>query len=234
MFELTDIISINDFSREKIETVLKTAFEMESNPVSAKKAFLEHKTVASLFFEPSTRTRLSFETAAQNLGARVVGFAEPKATSLVKGETLSDSIQMTSRYADFIVLRHYLEGAARRAAEIAPVPVLNAGDGANQHPTQTLLDLYTLQKKLGKLDGLKIGMVGDLKYGRTVHSLALALTKFEQNELVLVAPDSLQMPKEILHQIKDKVSFEQTERVEDAIPKVDVLYVTRIQKERFP
>lgn len=230
---LTDIISINDFSRETIEMALKTAAEMESFSSAEKKEFLKNKTVASLFFEPSTRTRLSFETAAQNLGASVIGFSEPKASSFSKGETLTDTIHMVSRYADFIVIRHFWEGAARRAAEISNKPVLNAGDGSNQHPTQTLVDLYTIQKKLGKLDGLKIALVGDLKHGRTVHSLALALAKFSNNELFFVAPDSLQMPEEILKKIHGVIPFHKRERVEEVVSQVDVLYMTRIQKERF-
>jgi aspartate carbamoyltransferase catalytic subunit len=233
LWNLNDVISINDFSRESIETVLETARKMESLSVSEKKQILQNKTVASLFFEPSTRTRLSFETAAQNMGASVIGFSEPKATSLSKGETLTDTIHMVSRYADFIVMRHFLEGAARRAAEISRKPVLNAGDGSNQHPTQTLLDLYTIRKKLGKLNGLKIALAGDLKYGRTVHSLAVALAKFSGNELFFVAPDSLRMPEEIMQTIGESVRVHHRERLEEVLPAVDVLYMTRIQKERF-
>ncbi len=233
LWGLTDIVSINDFSRKTIETVLKTAAEMESFSPSQKKEILKNKTVASLFFEPSTRTRLSFETAAQNLGASIIGFSEPKASSYSKGETFTDTIHMVSRYADFIVVRHFLEGAARRAAEISAKPVLNAGDGSNQHPTQTLLDLYTILKKRGKLDGLKVAMVGDLRYGRTVHSLALALAKFSNNELFFVAPDSLQMPEEIIKKISGAIPVHKREHLEEAIPQADVLYMTRIQKERF-
>ncbi|MFH1234163.1 MAG: aspartate carbamoyltransferase, partial [Candidatus Diapherotrites archaeon] len=166
-FALTDVISIHDFSLAAIEAVLAKAFEMEKMPISSRMKILEGKTVGSLFFEPSTRTRLSFETAIQNLGGKVIGFADPGVSSTKKGESLSDSIRTVAGYSDAIVMRHYIEGAARRAAEVSPVPIINGGDGANQHPTQTLLDLFTIKKAFGKISGLKIGMLGDLKYGRT-------------------------------------------------------------------
>jgi len=233
-FSLTDVVSINDFSRTDIEAVLKKAFEAERIPDAEKLNILRGKTVASLFFEPSTRTRLSFETAIQNLGAGVIGFADAKVSSTKKGETLSDSIRTVSGYSDVIVMRHYIEGAARRAAEVSSVPVINGGDGANQHPTQTLLDLFTIKKAFGKISGLTIGLLGDLKYGRTVHSLAVALSLFEDINLVFIAPEMLRMPESITNQISGKLAVKETEELEPVIPKLDLLYATRIQRERFP
>ncbi|MEM0360795.1 MAG: aspartate carbamoyltransferase [Candidatus Diapherotrites archaeon] len=233
-FNLTDVVSIHDFSREAIEAVLEKAFEMEKMPIEKKSKVLQGKTVASLFFEPSTRTRLSFETAIQNLGGRVIGFADAGVSSTKKGETLSDSIRTVAGYSDAIIMRHYIEGAARRAAEVSPVPVINGGDGANQHPTQTLLDLFTIKKAFGKISNLKIGLLGDLKYGRTVHSLAIALSMFENIELFFIAPPMLSMPQEIKDEIREKTRFEECIELEKCIESLDVLYATRIQKERFP
>lgn len=230
---LTDIISISDFSKKDIELVLETASEMESLPKEKKAKILEHSMVASLFFEPSTRTRLSFETAIQNLGGRVIGFSDPSASSTSKGETLSDSIRMVSGYADIIVMRHYIEGAARRAAEVSLKAIINGGDGANQHPTQTLLDLYTIKKEFGKIDGIKIGLLGDLKYGRTVHSLMYALANYKNVEVFCIAPDSLKMPREIIEDNNEKLQVKETKNLDDFLPELDVLYATRIQKERF-
>lgn len=232
-FSLTDVVSINDFSRKDIEFVLLKAKKMESTPVSKKSNTLKGKTVASLFFEPSTRTRLSFETAIQNLGGKVINVTEPGTSSLAKGESLTDSIKTVEGYSDLIVMRHPVEGSARRAAEVAKIPVLNGGDGANQHPTQTLLDLYTIKKAFGKIDGLSIGLVGDLKYGRTVHSLASALSLFKNIKLYLIAPDMLKMPSYIKEEIKAKMQIKETSTLEKFLPKLDVLYDTRIQKERF-
>ncbi len=190
--------------------------------------------MGSCFFEPSTRTRLSFETAMQRLGGRVVGFADAGVTSTKKGETVYDTTKMMSHYADVIVIRHYLEGAARRAAEATEKPVINCGDGANQHPTQTLLDLYTIQECQKKLTGLKIAMVGDLKYGRTVHSLAHALTHFDAR-LYFVAPEPLAMPAAICASLREAgIKFSCHEKIEDIIDEVDIVYMTRIQAERFP
>jgi len=233
-FELTDVVSISDFSRVDIETVLQKAAELEKMPRAKKAKILENYVVASLFFEPSTRTRLSFETSIQNLGGRVIGFADPQVSSFKKGETLSDTIKMVERYADMIVMRHFIEGAAKRAAELSPKPILNAGDGANQHPTQTLLDLYTIKKTYGKIDGITIAMVGDLKYGRTVHSLLYALAKFKDVTVYLVSPDSLKMPQHIIDDVKDKVKLFEKKTIESCIAKIDLMYSTRIQKERFP
>jgi len=227
-------VSIKDFSKRDILAVLKQAGEMEVMPRAQKAKILENKVIASLFFEPSTRTRLSFETAIQNLGGRVIGFADAGVSSTKKGESLSDSIRTVAGYCDAIVMRHYIEGAARRAAEVSRVPVLNGGDGANQHPTQTLLDLYTIQKAFGRIYGLTIGLLGDLKYGRTVHSLAVALTKFDNIKLVFISPEMLKMPHHVKTEIKDKVFFKETANLERYLPKLDLLYATRIQKERFP
>lgn len=233
-FSLTDVVSISDFSQKEILFVLDKAKEMEKMPFEKKRRILDGKIVASLFFEPSTRTRLSFETAIQNLGGRVIGFSDPNVSSFKKGETLSDTIKIVENYAEIIVMRHFIDGAAKRAAEISKKPIVNAGDGANQHPTQTLLDLYTIKKEFGKITGLSIGLVGDLKYGRTVHSLACALTHFNGIKLYLIAPDSLKMPSNIVEEIRDKVKIFESANLEKFLPEIDVLYDTRIQKERFP
>jgi aspartate carbamoyltransferase catalytic subunit len=233
-FSLSDVVSISDFSRADIEAVIEKASEMERLSSNEKSALLRGKTVASLFFEPSTRTRLSFETAIQNLGASVIGFADANVSSTKKGETLSDTIRVVSRYADIIVMRHYIEGAARLASEVSNKPIINAGDGANQHPTQTLLDLYTLKKAFGRIDGLTIGLLGDLKYGRTVHSLAQALSLFEDIKLAFISPEMLAMPEHIKDNIRSKVRFSEHTELSEVIANLDVLYVTRIQKERFP
>jgi aspartate carbamoyltransferase catalytic subunit len=195
---------------------------------------MKGKVMASLFFEPSTRTRLSFESAMTRLGGQVIGFSEPGNTSLKKGETLWDTIKMVEKYADVIVMRHPVEGAARLASEATCIPVINGGDGANQHPTQTLLDLYTIQKEKGRIDGLNIGFLGDLKYGRTVHSLAIALSHFRTN-LYFIAPEALKMPDSYLEELDRKgVKYYEESDLLKYIGKLDVLYVTRIQKERFP
>jgi len=222
-----DVISIRDFGREEIEQVLARAREIEPDPT-----LLRGKIMASLFFEPSTRTQLSFAAAMERLGGEVIGFAGTEATSLQKGESLRDTIKIVERYADIIVIRHPLEGSARFAADIAEVPVINAGDGANQHPSQTLLDLFTIKKFCGRIDGLHIGMVGDLKYGRTVHSLATALTNFDGVRLRLIAPPLLRMPPKILEEITPQVEFEEREELD--LEGLDVVYITRIQRERFP
>lgn len=207
------------------------AQEFERHP---NRLILQGRIVATLFFEPSTRTRLSFETAANRLGARVIGFADPKVTSGTKGETLKDTIMMVSNYADVIVMRHYLEGAARYASEIAPVPIINAGDGANQHPSQTMLDLYTIYQTQGTLDNLNIYMVGDLKYGRTVHSLLMAMRHFNPT-FHFIAPDELAMP-ELYKDYCRKYGIRYVEHQDfdaDVIAGADILYMTRVQRERF-
>ena len=225
------LVTIADHSREKIEYLIRMAQEFEANP---NRLLLQGRVVATLFFEPSTRTRLSFETAANRLGARVIGFADPKVTSGTKGETLKDTIMMVSNYADVIVMRHYLEGAARYASEIAPVPIINAGDGANQHPSQTMLDLYTIYQTQGTLDNLNIYMVGDLKYGRTVHSLLMAMRHFNPT-FHFIAPDELAMPelyKQYCHEHGIKY-VEHQDFDADVIAEADILYMTRVQRERF-
>lgn len=226
-----NFISIADYSKEKILYMVEMAGEFERNP---NRDLLKNRIVATLFFEPSTRTRLSFETAANRLGARVIGFTDPKVTSQRKGETLRDTITMVSNYADIIVMRHHLEGAARYASEISLVPVVNAGDGANQHPSQTMLDVYSIYKTQGTLEGLNIYLVGDLKYGRTVHSLIQAMRHFHP-VFHFVAPDELAMPKEYKEYCERYgiEFFEHGELSEEVIADADILYMTRVQKERF-
>ena len=194
---------------------------------------LHGKILATLFFEPSTRTRLSFEAAMNKLGGTAIGFAEPKVAAIKKGENLADTIRVVENYADVLVLRHPLEGAARLAAEFADVPVINAGSGAEEHPTQALLDLYTILKEKGTIDGLNITLMGDLRYGRTVHSLAYALSLYNV-KLFLVSPELLRMRREVSEAIKMKIEVVEGSTIEDVLPETDVLYVTRIQEERFP
>lgn len=226
-----DFVTIADLSKEKIMYLLEMAHEFEKHP---NRELLKGKVVATLFFEPSTRTRLSFETAANRLGARVIGFSDAKASSVSKGETLKDTVLMVANYADVIVMRHYVEGAAQYASEVAPVPIVNAGDGAHMHPSQCLLDLYSIYKTQGTLDNLNIYLVGDLKYGRTVHSLITAMRHFNPT-FHFIAPKELAMPEEYKiycrnHGIK---YVEHTEFNEDIISDADILYMTRVQKERF-
>ncbi len=194
---------------------------------------LKGKILATLFFEPSTRTRLSFEAAINKLGGTAIGFAEPKVAAIKKGENLADTIRVVEKYADVLVLRHPLEGAARLAAEFSEVPVINAGSGAEEHPTQALLDLYTILKEKGTIDGLNITLMGDLRYGRTVHSLAYALSLYNVN-LFLVSPMLLRMRKEVSEAIKKRIRIQEETAIGEVMPKTDVLYVTRIQEERFP
>lgn len=194
---------------------------------------LKGKVLATLFFEASTRTRLSFEAAMLKLGGSVIGFAEAEIASIKKGENLADTVRTIENYANIIVLRHPLEGAARLAAEFADVPIINAGSGAEEHPTQALLDLYTMVKEKGRIDGLNIALIGDLRYGRTVHSLAYALSLYDV-KLHLISPESLRMRREVLDAIKGKIKVVEKTGIDDVLPEIDVLYVTRIQKERFP
>lgn len=230
-FKNRDVISINDFSKEELFYILKVVRQLENKP---KGTLLKGKVLAALFFEPSTRTRLSFISAMEQLGGEVIGFSSQNSTSIEKGESLWDTIKMTDKYADVIVIRHPLEGSARLAAEAASVPVINAGDGSNQHPTQTMLDLYTIQKVKGKLENLHLGFVGDLKYGRTVHSLAIALSHFNPT-FYFIAPDALQMPQSYLDELyQKKIKYYKTSDLNRFSKDLDVLYVTRIQKERFP
>ncbi|MFQ5814996.1 MAG: aspartate carbamoyltransferase [Candidatus Hydrothermarchaeaceae archaeon] len=224
------IISIKDFEREDIRHILSLSEKMKEG---SKSDLLEGKILACLFFEPSTRTRLSFETAMTRLGGTTIGFSEAGVASISKGESMVDTIKTVEKYCDAIVIRHPQEGSARLAAEVSEKPVINAGDGSNQHPTQTLLDLYTINREIGRLD-VDIGLVGDLKYSRTVHSLAYALAMFGA-KLTLVAPPTLELPREVLSDLrKFDVPVTETNDLETVISKMDVLYVTRIQKERFP
>ncbi|MDD5779680.1 MAG: aspartate carbamoyltransferase [Bacteroidales bacterium] len=225
------LVTIANLEKEKIEYLIEMAQEFEKHP---NRKILEGRVVATLFFEPSTRTRLSFETAANRLGARVIGFTDPKVTSSTKGETLKDTIMMVGNYADVIVMRHYLEGAALYAAEVSPVPVINAGDGANQHPTQTMLDLYSIYKTQGTLENLNIYLVGDLKYGRTVHSLLMAMRHFNPT-FHFIAPRELAMPEEYkLYCREHNIRYEEHEDFnEEVISHADILYMTRVQRERF-
>ena len=226
-----NFVTIADLSKEKILYLIKSAQEFEKHP---NREILKGKIVATLFFEPSTRTRLSFETAANRLGARVIGFTDAKVTSATKGETLKDTILMVSNYADVIVMRHYIEGAAQYASEVAPVPIINAGDGAHQHPSQCMLDLYSIYKTQGRLDNLDICLVGDLKYGRTVHSLIMAMRHFNPT-FHFIAPKELAMPDEYKLYCKEHgiKYIEHTDFNEEIIGNADILYMTRVQKERF-
>ncbi|MDR0874257.1 MAG: aspartate carbamoyltransferase [Prevotellaceae bacterium] len=224
-----NFVSITDYTKDEILEILDLAEEFEQNP---NQNILEGKVIATLFFEPSTRTRLSFETAVNRLGGRIIGFSDAATSSSSKGETLKDTITMVSNYADLIIMRHPLEGAARYAAEVAGVPIVNAGDGANQHPSQTMLDLYSIRKTQGRLNNLKITMVGDLKYGRTVHSLLMAMSHFNPT-FDFIAPAELQMPEEYKMFCRNHhIPYTEHAEMSD-ISDADILYMTRVQKERF-
>ncbi len=225
-----DILSIKDLSVEQIQLILKTARQLKQDPSST---HIRGKLIASCFFEASTRTRLSFESAALRLDGKTLGFASGEKLSTEKGETLSDTIRVISDYADLIIIRHPREGAARLAAEVSAKPVINAGDGANQHPTQALVDLFTIQECQKSLDGLSIALVGDLKYGRTIHSFAQACMLFDVR-LYLVSPEGLTLPEPICDALKKHgVRFSFHRSMEEVLPKVDILYLTRFQQERF-
>lgn len=225
-----DIISISEFSQDEINDVLEKARQLESVSQEQKLQLLKGKVIACLFYEPSTRTRDSFKTAIARLGASAIGFDSVESTSGKKGESLHDTIKMYDGYADLIVMRHNLDGSAKLASEVAEVPVINAGDGKNQHPTQTLLDLYTIRKIHGTLFNLNVALIGDLKYGRTVHSLAQALGLFNCR-IFLVSPNSLKMPAHVLEGLKN---YSEHEKIQDVLEEADIVYMTRIQKERFP
>jgi aspartate carbamoyltransferase catalytic subunit len=231
-FQGRDIISIQDFSRREIDYILDVSKSME--PLAQKGSdMLKGKILATLFYEPSTRTRLSFEAAMLKLGGGNIGFADTDIASVKKGENLADTVRTVENYADAIALRHSLEGAAKMAAEFSKVPIINAGTGAEEHPTQAFTDLYTIRREKGMIDGLKVAVVGDLRYGRTVHSLAYALAMYNI-ELYLVSPEILRMRKDMLQTIKSKISVTEDADLETIMPQIDVLYVTRIQRERFP
>ena len=228
---IKNVISVRDLSKQDILHILDTAHKLDTNP---QPKLLDGKVLATLFFEPSTRTRLSFETAMHRLGGRVIGFSSAATTSGSKGETLSDTIKIINGYADVIAMRHPVEGAARLASEESKIPVINGGDGSNQHPTQTMLDIYTIRQLNKTLDNLTVGFIGDLKYGRTVHSLALALAHFNA-KMIFVAPAGLEMPQEFLDELKAaNIKYVETTDLKASLPECDVIYNTRIQKERFP
>ncbi|MFQ5821530.1 MAG: aspartate carbamoyltransferase [Candidatus Heimdallarchaeota archaeon] len=227
-----DLISVKDLQLEEMRLIFDLAKKIQTAPQEYSE-ILQGKIVAVAFYEPSTRTRLSFESAVKRMGGNTVGFSDPKTASVAKGECLADSIRMLDGYSDLIILRHPLEGAARFASEVAEVPVINGGSGAGEHPTQALLDMYTILMEKGTLDGLRIAFVGDLRYGRTVHSLAYALANSDMT-FDFVAPAELRMRQEILEDLEEKISFSETTDLEEVLPEVDVCYVTRIQKERFP
>ena len=228
-----DLVSITDYSLDELEDLFKLADDIEEHPRRYKSSCNNLK-LATLFYEPSTRTRLSHESAMIELGGNVIGFSDAKASSASKGETVSDTMKVMSCFADIIAIRHNLEGTAMVAAEASSVPVINAGDGGHSHPTQTLTDLYTIRKNFGRLNNLKIGFCGDLKYGRTVHSLIEALLRYENVEFVLIAPEELALPKGLKNLITDSgAKYEEVSSLEDALPELDILYMTRIQKERF-
>ena len=229
-----DLVSIKDLDRKEIEKILKTASAIEKLSFKKQLKIASGKILAVLFFESSTRTRLSFETAMHRLGGSVIGFSDPESTSQNKGETLEDTIKIVAGYADIIVIRHPEAGSAKIAAQFSKVPVINAGDGANQHPTQTLIDLYTIQKEKRKIDGLNVGMLGDLKYGRTIHSLSWALADYNVKQY-FISHRLLKIPLEYKNYLKKQGrDFFETNSLLNVLPKLDVLYVTRVQKERFP
>jgi aspartate carbamoyltransferase catalytic subunit len=224
------LVSISDYSKEEYLKILDLAEDFEKNP---RQDILKGNVVATLFFEPSTRTRLSFESAVNRLGGKVLGFADSSSSSATKGETLRDTIKMVCSYADLIVMRHPLEGSARFASEVSSVPIVNAGDGANQHPSQTLLDMYSIRKTQGTLENLSIFMVGDLKYGRTVHSLLIAMSEFNTT-FYFISPDELKMPDEYKRFLKNKgLKYYEFKDFTDIINQADIIYMTRVQKERF-
>ncbi len=235
IFELKNIISIKDLNKSDIDYIIDEASKLEdiakSREISEE---LKGKILGLMFFEPSTRTKMSFETSMKRLSGECIGFENTGSSSVSKGESIADTAKMFEGYCDALVIRHEMEGVSKFISDIVDVPVINAGDGAGQHPTQTLLDLYTIKKEIGHIDNIKIALIGDLKYGRTVHSLANALTLYDNVELYFVSPDKLKMPQEILHDLdKAGMSYTETSNILDVIDKVNVLYVTRIQKERF-
>ncbi|MGQ9846953.1 MAG: aspartate carbamoyltransferase [Bacteroidales bacterium] len=226
------LVSINDYSKDNYLKIIELAEVYKKNPKEYEN-LLNGKVIATLFFEPSTRTRLSFESAVQRMGGRIIGFSDPGSSSVQKGESLKDTILTVAQYSDLIVLRHPIEGSARWASEVSPVPIINAGDGANQHPTQCLLDLFTIKETQHRLDNLTITFVGDLKYGRTVHSLIQAMSHFNPT-FHLVSPDTLKLPNEYKLMLKEKnVSYYEHSDITEILKDSDIVYVTRVQRERF-
>ncbi len=234
MINVRNLIDPTDFSTDEINEILVLAQDMEKDPERYSN-LCSGKILAALFYEPSTRTRLSFEAAMLRLGGRIIGFSEPNSTSVSKGESLEDTIKIISCYSDIIAIRHPKEGSAERASLYSDVPVINAGDGANQHPTQTLTDLSTIQNLKGRLSNLTVGLCGDLKFGRTVHSLIKALSRYSNNKIILISPDELKIPDYIKTEVLKNASMEihEVKSLEEVIDNLDILYMTRIQKERF-
>ena len=231
---MRSLIDITDFSVDELQQLLETACDISENPEKYSQA-CKGKKLATLFFEPSTRTRLSFEAAMMELGGNVIGFSDAGSSSASKGESIADTAKMISCYADIMAMRHPKEGAPYVASKSAWVPVINAGDGGHCHPTQTLADLLTIYRELGRLDDLTIGCCGDLKYGRTVHSLLSAMGRYRNIKVVLISPEELRLPKYVKYEVLDKngMAYEEVTSLDDAMPKLDVLYMTRIQRERF-
>lgn len=234
MLKGRSLIDPMDFTKEELEEIFELAEKIIENPKEYSHV-AEGKILATLFYEPSTRTRLSFEGAMLRLGGEVLGFSEPNSSSVSKGETIADTIRIVSCYADIVAMRHPKEGAPKVASMYSKIPVINAGDGGHQHPTQTLTDLLTMKTIKGKLSNMTIGMCGDLKFGRTVHSLIKAMSRYKNNKIILISPDELKIPEYIKKEIleKNNIEYEEVKRIEDVIDKLDVLYMTRVQKERF-
>ena len=228
------LIDVKDFTKDEIKEILDLAYDISNNPEKFSNV-CSGKILATLFYEPSTRTRLSFETAMLRLGGKVIGFSNPNSSSVSKGESIADTVRVCSCYADIIAMRHPSEGAPKVASMYAQIPVINAGDGGHQHPTQTLTDLLTIRSIKESLSNHVIGICGDLKFGRTVHSLIKALSRYQNNKFILISPAELKVPKYIKEEIleKNNIEFEEIENIEDALPKIDIIYMTRIQKERF-
>ncbi|WP_101773671.1 aspartate carbamoyltransferase [Peptostreptococcus faecalis] len=231
MLKGRNLIKPDDFTVEELDSILELGMQIKENPEKYNKV-CEGKLIATLFYEPSTRTRLSFEAAMNRLGGRVIGFSDPSASSTSKGESLEDTMKIVSNYVDIIAMRHFISGSANQAAQACEVPFINAGDGENQHPTQTLTDLLTIKYYKSSLEKMTIGLCGDLKYGRTVHSLAKAMSRYSGIKFVFISPDELKMPDNVKEDIGN-TEYIETKSLEDAIPELDVLYMTRIQKERF-
>jgi aspartate carbamoyltransferase catalytic subunit len=230
---INHIVSIKDIDKETILDIIQYAAKIEANPENYADR-QKGKILSAIFFEPSTRTRLSFESAMLRLGGMVIGIADPKTSSLKKGESISDTIRMAAAYSDIIVMRHFLEGSGRVAAEYSSVPVVSGGTGIQEHPTQALLDLYTIYKEFGRIDNLTIGLLGDLRYGRTIPSLLYAFAKFNNVKIYLYSPQQLRARMTVLSDVEDKLEYYVEDNLEETIDKLDVLYVTRVQKERFP
>lgn len=230
---MRSVIDVLDLSEQELDELIATALDIIANPAKYAEA-CHGKKLATLFFEPSTRTRLSFEAAMYELGGNVLGFSEANSSSAAKGESVADTAKTVSCYADIIAMRHPKEGAAYIAAQAASVPVINAGDGGHCHPTQTLADLLTIYREKGTFENLTLGLCGDLKFGRTVHSLINAMSRYTGLKLILISPEELKVPSYVKQKLKDEhIPYEQTTNLEAAMPKLDVLYMTRVQRERF-